>query len=109
LFYGRLFADFFSKNAGSAAGVSKPMDQFIWWALILGNIFCGCLLPYVFVKSDVKSVGSGILTGAVIGLLMAGAYDFMKYSTSNLTTMTRLIGDIGIYTLMSAITGAIIG
>jgi uncharacterized membrane protein len=109
LFYGSLFADFFSKNAGSATGVSKPMNQFIWWALILGNILSGCLVAYVFVKSDVRSVGSGILTGAAIGLLMAATYDFLKYSTSNLTTVNGLIGDIGIYTLMSAITGAIIG
>ncbi len=109
LFYGSLFADFFAKNAGSATGVPKPMDQFIWWSLILGNILGGCLLSYVFVKSGVKSVGSGILTAAVIGLLMAGSYDFLMYSTSNLTTMTGLIGDICIYTLMSAITGAIIG
>lgn len=108
LFYGNLFSDFFMKNAGSASGVSRPMDQFVWWALALGNIFGGFLLSYVFIKSKVSSPGSGLLTGAAIGLLMAASYDLISYGTSNLTTTTGVVGDIGIFALMSAITGAIV-
>jgi hypothetical protein len=66
LFYGNLFSDFFMKHAGTATGVSRAMDQFVWWSLVLGNILGGCLLSYVFVKSNVKSVGSGLVTGAVM-------------------------------------------
>jgi hypothetical protein len=44
LFYGKLLSDFFMKNAGTASNVSKPMDQFVWWSLILGNVCRGCLL-----------------------------------------------------------------
>ena len=108
VFYGNLFSDFFVKNAGSATGVSRAMDQFVWWALALGNIFGGFLLSYVFIKSNVSTVGSGLLTGAAIGLLMAASYDLISYGTSNLTTTTGVVGDIGLFTLMSAITGAIV-
>jgi len=108
LFYGNLFSDFFMKNAGSATGVSRPMDQFVWWALALGNIFGGFLLSYVFIKSNVRTVGSGLLTGAAIGLLMAASYDLISYGTSNLTTTTGVVGDIGIFALMSAIAGAVV-
>ena len=108
LFYGNLFSDFFMKHAGTATGVSRAMDQFVWWSLVLGNILGGCLLSYVFVKSNVKSVGSGLITGAVIGFFSAASYDFVSYGTTNLITTTGLLGDIGIFTLMSAITGAIV-
>lgn len=108
LFYGNLFLNFFMKNAGTATGVSRAMDQFVWWSLVLGNILGGCLLSYVFVKSNVKSAGSGLVTGAVIGFFTSASYDFVSYGTTNLVTTTGLLGDIGIFTLMSAITGAIV-
>jgi len=85
------------------------MDQFVWWSLALGNILQGCLLSYVFVKSNVSSAGSGFATGAVIGLLAAAAHGFIMYGVSNLMTTTGLLGDIGTFTVMSAITGAIVG
>jgi uncharacterized membrane protein len=108
LFYGNLFADFFAKNAGSATGVARPMDQFVWWSLTLGNILSGCLLSYVFVKSKISSVGSGMLTGAVIGLLTAASYNLTMYATSNLMNTTSLIGDVAIFAVMSAISGAVV-
>ena len=109
LFYGNLLADFFHKNAGTATGVDRAMDQFEWWSLALGNILSGCLLSYVFVKSNVSTAGSGLVTGAVIGLLTAASHDFVMYGVSNLMNTTAVFGDIGTFTLMSAITGAIIG
>ena len=109
LFYGNLLSDFFQKNAGTATGVDRAMDQFVWWSLILGNILGGCLLAYVFIKSNVNSVSSGLVTGAVIGLLSASAHGFISYSVSNLMTSTGMLGDIGTFTIMSAITGAIVG
>ncbi|MGH2564421.1 MAG: hypothetical protein ACRDE8_09910 [Ginsengibacter sp.] len=108
VFYGNLLSDFFHNHAGTATGVDRPMDQFVWWSLALGNIFGGCLLAYVFIKSNVSSVGSGLVTGAVIGLLVACSYDFTSYGVSNLTTRTGLLGDIGTFTVMSAIAGAIV-
>lgn len=108
LFYGNLLSDFFMKNAGSATGVSRAMDQFVWWALVLGNILGGCLLAYVFIKSNISSVGSGLVTGLVIGLLVASSYDFISYATSNLMNTAGVLGDICTFTVMSAIAGAIV-
>ena len=109
LFYGNLLSDFFHKNAGTATGVDRAMDQFEWWSLVLGNVFSGCLLSYVFVKSNVSSAGSGLVTGAVIGLLASASYDFVSHGVTNLMNTTAVLGDIGTFTLMSAITGAIVG
>jgi hypothetical protein len=108
LFYGNLLSDFFKNHAGTAKDVDRAMDQFVWWSLALGNILGGCLLAYVFIKSNVKSVGSGLVTGAVIGLLTAASYDFIMYGTSNVTTTTSVLGDIATFTVMSAITGAVV-
>ncbi len=109
LFYGNLLSDFFTKNAGTATGVNRVMDQFVWWSLVLGNILGACLLSYVFVKANINSLSSGLATGAVIGLLVASSYDFISYGVSNLTSLTGVIGDIATFTVMSAITGAIVG
>src|SRR5580692_9390379 len=83
LFYGKLLSDFFMKNAGTATGVMRSMDQFLWWSLVLGNLCMGFLLAFVFVKSGVKSAGAGLLTGLIIGLLSGGSYDFISLATSN--------------------------
>jgi uncharacterized membrane protein len=108
-FYGNLLSDFFVKNAGSATGVSRSMDQFVWWSLILGSLLEGCLLSYVFIKSNANSVGSGLVTGAAIGLLTSASYDLISYATSNLMNKTGVLGDIVTFTVMSAIAGAIVG
>lgn len=109
LFYGKLLSDFFHNHAGTATGVDRAMDQFEWWSLILGNVLGGCLLSYVFIKSNVSSAGSGLLTGAVIGLLTASSYDFISYGVANTMTTTSVLGDICTFTVMSAIAGAIVG
>ncbi|MEO6330204.1 MAG: DUF1761 domain-containing protein [Ginsengibacter sp.] len=109
LFYGILLTDFFHNNAGTATGVDRPMDQLIWWSLILGNVLSGCLLSYVFVKSNVSSAASGLVTGAVIGLLASAAYDFVSYGVANLMTTAGVLGDVGTFTVTSAIAGSIVG
>jgi len=109
LFYGTLLADFFHNNAGTATGVDRGMDNLEWWALVLGNLLSGCLLSYIFVKSNVRSAGAGLLTGAAIGLLVAAAYDLVSYGVTNLMTTTGMFADIGTFTVMSAIAGAFVG
>jgi hypothetical protein len=108
LFYGTLFSDFFAKNAGSATGVAKQMDQFVWWSLVLGNLLYGFLLAYIFIKANIKKIGNGLITGVIIGLLFSAAYDFTSYGTSNLMTMSSLWADILILGIMSGISGAIV-
>ena len=68
LFYGKLLSDFFHNNGGTATGVNKVMDQIEWWSLILGNVFSGCLLSYVFVKSKVNSAGCNCRSYSWLGM-----------------------------------------
>jgi hypothetical protein len=109
LFYGTLCTDFFRNNMGSATGVDRGPENMIFWSLILGNLFAGLLLSYVFARiSNISSAGSGAWTGGVIGLLTAAAIDFIMYGTTNIYTMKGVFADIAIFTVMSALAGAAI-
>src|SRR5437868_14792243 len=85
LFYGVLLHQYFIDNAGSAysPAIDKTMEQFAWWALILGNLVSGFLLAYVFSKAGVGTLSSGLITGGVIGLLMSASYDLVMFATTN--------------------------
>jgi uncharacterized membrane protein len=109
LFYGNLLAQYFHDNAGSATGVEKAMDHFEWWALILGNLISGFLLAYVFSKSGVATLSSGLVTGGILGLLMSASYDLIMYATTNISSKHAMCADIATFTVMSAIAGAIVG
>ncbi len=61
LFYGNLMMQYFHDHPGTATGVERHMDNFEWWALILGNLFTGLLIAYVFTKSGVSTLMSGLI------------------------------------------------
>ena len=108
LFYGNLLTQYFHDHMGSATGVEKPMDQMVWWALIAGNIVSGFLLAYVFSKSGVATLSSGLITGGILGLLMSASFDLIMFATTNITSKHAMLADIATFTVMSAITGAIV-
>ncbi len=101
-------ADFFKTHAGSATGVMREMKDFVWWALILGDVVSGVLLAYVFAKSNVTTAGAGASMGAVLGLLMSAGFDLVMYATSNLSTTTGMVADIACFTVLSAVAGAVV-
>ena len=109
LFYGNLFAGYFKDHPGTATNVDRAMDQFQWWALILGNLLFGFLLAYIFSKSGVTSLASGLVTGLVVGFLFSCSMDLVMYGTSNIMSKHTLAADIGITTVMWAVTGAVVG
>lgn len=109
LFYGNLFAGYFKDHPGTAMGVERAMDQMVWWALILGNLIAGFLFAYIFSKSGVATLASGLVTGAVLGLLMSCSMDLIMFATTNIYSKHILMADVGISTVMSAIAGAAIG
>ncbi len=109
LFYGNLLTQYFKDHAGTATGVDRAMDQFQWWALILGNLLSGFLLAYVFSRSSVASFSSGLTVGGIIGFLMSCSYDLIMFATTNLTSKHAMLADVATFTVMSAIVGAVVG
>ena len=109
LFYGTLLTTFFHEHPGTATNVEKPMDQMVWWALILGNLLTGFLLAYIFSKSGVSTLASGLVTGAVVGLLMCTSIDLIMYATTNISSKKAMAADVATFTVMSAIAGAVVG
>lgn len=109
LFYGNLMHQYFVDHPGTATNVDRVMDQFEWWALGLGNLLFGFLLAYVFAKSGVSTLMSGLITGGIVGLLACAAIDFTMYGTTNITSKHAVAADVATFTVMSAIVGAVIG
>ncbi len=105
LFYGNLFADFFKKNsAGPLMGVDRA--DMIIWIIALGNIAHGALLAYVFSKANISTMASGLVTGALIGLLMSAGVDLIMYATTYLANKNAVMADVGLVTVMSGVAGA---
>jgi hypothetical protein len=105
LLYGNLLADFFQKNT---TYYNTDMATFKMWALILGNLFSGFLLAYIFTKAGVFTVTSGLITAGVIGFFMSGSYDLIMYGTSKMMNKEALMVDVATFTIVSAIAGAVI-
>ena len=109
LFYGNLMANYFHEHPGTATNVDRLMDQFEWWALALGNLLTGFLIAYVFAKSGVATLASGLITGGILGFLMSSSIDLIMYGTTNILSKHGLVADIATFTVMAAIAGAVVG
>ena len=109
LTYGMLLTDFMKNHPGTATGVDRAMDDFQYLYLVIGNLAMGFLLAYVFVKSSIGSMASGLVTGGVIGLLVCVGFDSVIYATTNIVSKTAIAADVAAFTIMSAIVGAAVG
>ena len=105
--YGTLLMDFMNSHTGVAGNISKPEPDFLY--LIIGNLAMGFLIAYIFIKANITSLGTGFVTGGVIGLLMAVGYDCMMYATTTVISKTGMTADVISFAVMSAITGALVG
>lgn len=85
-------------------------DEMILW-IAIGNIFTGLLIGYAFSKmASVNSFGSGAMTGAIMGLLLAIGYDCLMYGISTLMeSPTEIIMDAVLTAVMWAIAGGVVG
>jgi len=109
LVFGMLLKDFMASNMGSATGVMKADMDFVWWALIVGNLFSGLALSYILSKAGVSSAGAGAWVGFVASLLIAAAFDFIWLGVSNINSLKGSLVDIVASAVMGAIVGAVIG
>lgn len=107
LIYGTLMKDFMAANTNSCA--NRPEAEFVWWALIVSNLAWGFILALIFSWSNISSVAAGVKTAAIFGLLIGICYDMLFYSmTTMYSSMTMVIVDVIVGSIMSAIGGAAI-
>ena len=104
LVYGILLRDFLKPYV---ANVDRGNDL-IFWAIILSNLFMGFLLSYVMNRGGVASVSDGLVTAAVVGLLLTSGYDLIMYGTTHLVSLRQIAVDVAAATVISAIAGAAI-
>ena len=107
LIYGNLLAGFMKGHPGTATGVDRTDMDMMY--LIIGNLLNGLLLAYVFVKANIGTLAGGLITGAVLGLLMSSSIDTMMYATTNILSKKMMLADVLAVTAMSAVVGAIVG
>lgn len=107
LVYGVLLMNYMMANSNQCA--SRPMQEMVWWAMILSNLAYGFLLSIVFSWSNTKGIMAGAKVAVIIGLLLSTSIDLSFYAMSTMyQTLTPIFVDIIAYSCMSAITGVII-
>jgi len=107
LVYGNLLTDFMKANPGTATGVDRTEMDMMY--LAIGNLLTGFLFAYIFVKANIGTLANGLITGGIVGLLMSASIDSIIYATTNIESKKMMLADIIAFTVISAITGAIVG
>ena len=106
LVYGILMAD-------SMEGVPcmRPHDAVLPLWIVIGNIFTGLLISFTFSKmATVTTFGSGAMTGAIMGLLLAIGYDSLMYGISTMMAKpTDILMDAVMTAVFWAIAGGVVG
>jgi hypothetical protein len=106
LIYGVIVGDFMSANCDSST--ARPMEDFVWWSMILSNLSQGLLLCLLIDWTGSYSASAGAKLGAVTGLLAALTVDFSFYAmTTMYSNVTVIIVDAICMAVLQAIVGAI--
>ncbi len=106
--YGMLLADFMASHGNQCA--MRPMEEFIWWAMIVSNILGGILLAVILSWAGKSGLTEGLKVGAIVGILLGLSMDLNFYSmTIMFLDISGMIVDVISYTVMSAIGGAVVG
>jgi hypothetical protein len=107
LCYGIILASFFAANGGSAMGAVR--EQPLIWALAVGNLVLAVLLVAIFARTPaIRGFADGLQAGAMIGFLMALAFDLVLFATSNLMNLTAALVDPLVFAVVTAVTGGVI-
>jgi hypothetical protein len=88
---------------------ARPMEDMVWWAMILSNLTSGLLLALIFSWSKTTGILTGAKVAGIVGLLFAISIDLSFYAmTTTFLKSSAILVDIVAYTVMSAIAGAVI-
>ena len=102
-----LAGGFYAANAGTATGVDRAEP--LMWAVVLGNVAYAALICYAMGTRNASGLIEGAKVGAIVGLLMWVAVDFIFYGLMNLSNLTRTIVDPLLEIVHAGIGGAVIG
>src|SRR6476646_6423643 len=86
--YGMLLMNYMS--SGVMAGLNKPMEEMIWWAMILSNLVGVILMNYVLNLAGANNFMKGAQTIFWVGLLMALSYDLYFWGGTNMYTKIEM-------------------
>jgi hypothetical protein len=107
LIYGVLLREFMMANSNQCA--ARPMQDMIWWAMILSNLAWGLVLSLVLSWSNTSTPGTGAKIAGITGMLFAASIDLNFYSmTTTISNVGLIAVDIVVYFAMSAIAGAVV-
>ena len=105
LVYGNLLMNFMKDHPGTATNVDRADADFQFLYLTIGNLAMGFLLAYIFVKGNVNSMASGLVTGGIVGLLVSVGFDSVMYATTNIVSKMAMAADVCAFTVISAVVG----
>jgi hypothetical protein len=105
--YGVLLIDFTTANYNQCA--MRPMQDMIWWALVLSSLAFGFLLSIVFGWSNTTGLMAGAKVAAIIGILLSLFNDLSFYAMSNMySNLITVVVDIIVFTIMSSVAGIVV-
>lgn len=108
LVWGILLMDYLMKHSTHIPGVFRTEQEMVWWAMIVANLASGFLIAYILMKAKVGTFSGGMVTGAVIGLLTAVAFDCMMYAQMHVIGRAVMAVDAAASTIVTAIIGGIV-
>lgn len=109
LIFGMLLKTYMANHLGVAGNIYRADADMQFLYLVLGNLSYGFMMAYIFARANVKSAVDGLITGGIVGLLMAVGVDCVIYATSTIMSKSMMAADVAGTTAMSAIVGAIVG
>lgn len=105
LVYGFLLMSYMNQHPGIAGNINRP--EMLWWALILGNLFSGLTISYIWNKwANTLTITAGAMGGAVLGLLFCLSVDLSMYGTSTILSLRAIGADVVASIVVTAVVGA---
>lgn len=110
LIFGIGLASIADSLSGSATGVMKGPDEFLWIPMIVGHVAFGVLFAYIFGRwANISTFSGGAQGGAIIGFLVICSTELINLGSTNIYNSTGTIVNIVLGTIFTAIMGGIIG
>lgn len=108
ILYGFVFKSTMAGMEGMA-GVTKPDEEMIMWALVVGNLSLGMMYAYIFgTWTNISTFMGGLRAGAIISFFMGLGWDMVGYATSNAFTLNGALMDVAICVVMGGIVGGVV-